>query len=74
MTRLSNIPVRKSEYQLTIRQTLEQEGYTFEEFIDQMLTSHDSIVPACCTEGCRVEPDGRCEHGCPALTLALGVI
>lgn len=34
----------------------------------------DSIVPACCAEGCEVEPDGRCEHGHPSLLLALGVI
>lgn len=34
----------------------------------------DSIVPACCKEGCEVEPDGECEHGCPSVLLALGVI
>jgi hypothetical protein len=31
-------------------------------------------VPACCTEGCEVEPDGRCEHGCPSILLAAGII
>lgn len=34
----------------------------------------DSVVPALCDEGCEVEPDGTCEHGCPAITLALGII
>jgi len=34
----------------------------------------DSVVPACCEDGCEVEPDGTCEHGHPAVTLALGVI
>lgn len=34
----------------------------------------DGIVPALCKEGCDVEPDGRCEHGCPSLLLALGMI
>ena len=34
----------------------------------------DVIVPACCTEGCEVEPDGTCEHGCPSVLLAMGVI
>jgi hypothetical protein len=23
----------------------------------------ESIVPACCSDGCMVEPDGMCEHG-----------
>lgn len=34
----------------------------------------DSIVPACCDEGCEVEPDGRCEHDCPSVLLAFGLI
>lgn len=34
----------------------------------------DSIVPACCDEGCSVEPDGRCPHGHPSVLLALGII
>jgi hypothetical protein len=32
------------------------------------------VVPACCTEGCEVEPDGTCEHGCPSPLIALGII
>jgi hypothetical protein len=36
--------------------------------------STDSIVPVLCVEGCDVEPDGRCEHKCPSIMLALGVI
>ena len=34
----------------------------------------DGIVPALCKEGCDVEPDGRCEHGCPSILIALGMI
>lgn len=34
----------------------------------------DSVMPACCDEGCQVEPDGRCEHGCPSILLAAGLI
>ena len=34
----------------------------------------ESVVPALCTEGCEVEPDGRCEHGCPSVLLVLGII
>jgi hypothetical protein len=34
----------------------------------------DSVVPALCHDGCEVEPDGRCEHGCPSILIKLGVI
>ena len=26
------------------------------------------------TDGCWVEPDGRCEHGCPSWLLVMGLI
>jgi hypothetical protein len=44
--------------------------------VSEFLTNecNDSIVPACCSEGCDVEPDGRCEHGHPSALLAMGVI
>ena len=34
----------------------------------------DSVVPALCSEGCMVEPDGKCSHGCPSPLIALGLI
>lgn len=34
----------------------------------------DSVCPALCDEGCEVEPDGRCEHDCPSILLACGLI
>lgn len=34
----------------------------------------DSIVPAMCSEGCEVEPDGTCPHGNPSLLISLGLI
>jgi hypothetical protein len=34
----------------------------------------DSVVPAMCKEGCEVEPDGACEHGCPSILVAVGMI
>lgn len=34
----------------------------------------DSIVPACCDEGCEVEPDGYCPHGHPSVLIAMGII
>lgn len=36
--------------------------------------SMDSVVPALCSEGCEVEPDGECEHGCPSILIRMGVI
>lgn len=33
----------------------------------------DSIVPACCSLGCDVEPDGICVHGNPSVLLAMGI-
>jgi len=32
----------------------------------------DGIAEA--TDGCRVEPDGYCEHSCPSWLLELGLI
>lgn len=32
------------------------------------------LVPACCKRGCQVESDGHCEHACPSVLLALGMI
>lgn len=31
-------------------------------------------TPACCDEGCEVEPDGYCEHGHPSVLVALGYL
>lgn len=34
----------------------------------------DDAVPALCKDGCQVEPDGHCEHGCPSILVRMGVI
>jgi len=34
----------------------------------------DSIVDACCSQGCVTEPDGHCEHGHPSVILYNGLI
>lgn len=39
-----------------------------------MIDMMDSIIPACCSEGCEVEPDGHCEHGHPSVLLEMGMI
>ncbi len=55
--------------ELSTDETLEFHG------IDDLVSlAFESIVPACCDEGCEVEPDGFCEHGYPSILLKLGVI
>jgi hypothetical protein len=57
---------------LKISEVAKEQGMTVEE----LLTTYgeDSVMPACCEEGCMVEPDGKCEHGHPSILLALGMI
>lgn len=46
-----------------------------DEFLKFLETaSWDAIAPALCDEGCEVEPDGECPHGCPSILLVCGVI
>ncbi|MEY3311797.1 MAG: hypothetical protein RL348_1130, partial [Bacteroidota bacterium] len=33
----------------------------------------DGPVPAICSEGCEVEPDGRCSHGNPSILIQIGI-
>lgn len=58
---------------LTIQEVVEQEGCESQEELLEMY-GNDSVVPACCSEGCQVEPDGRCEHNFPSILLRLGII
>jgi hypothetical protein len=55
------------EYRISARQALADSGFSLEECMD-------GICPACCSEGCEVEPDGHCEHGCPSVLVAAGLI
>ena len=57
----------KNPYRISVAETLAMHGLDLED-------CGDSIVPACCAEGCEIEPDGRCEHGCPSVLIALGII
>ena len=66
-TQTTTLPKPKNPYRIRISEALEIHGLTLEE-------CDDSIAPACCKEGCEVEPDGRCEHGCPSIFLAAGLI
>lgn len=62
-----------SKYRMTLRQFMKENEI---DTVDQLLEMHamDSVVPALCTDYCMVEPDGRCEHGCPSILIALRII
>lgn len=49
-------------------EALENEGLTLNEVV------FESVIPACCSEGCQVEPDGVCEHGHPSVLLDMMLI
>jgi hypothetical protein len=54
-------------HEITASKALNNQGKSM---IDLM----DSIVPACCSEGCDTEPDGHCEHGFESVLLSMGMI
>lgn len=58
---------------LTAEETASAWGY---DSINRMVeeVGNDSIVPACCEDGCETEPDGCCPHGHPSILLDLGLI
>jgi hypothetical protein len=66
---MQKISQKSNDYRISVQETMRREGLTL-----ASPELRDSVVPACCTEGCEVEPDGYCEHGCPSILLALGVI
>lgn len=56
---------------ISIGQTLIDHDISDEDILS---LADDSIVPACCSEGCQVEPDGVCQHGCNSILIEMGVI
>lgn len=69
----SPAPKPKNPHRVSLRKMAEDAGYSdVLSYIEAECT--DSVVPACCIEGCETEPDGRCEHGCPSVLVAAGVI
>jgi hypothetical protein len=65
-------PAFTNPYRIRAREVAEREGLELVELLES--ATFDGVAPACCTEGCEVEPDGRCEHGCPSILLAVGMI
>lgn len=60
-------------FRIKVSQVVEDEGFENTMELVEYYAS-DSVVPACCKEGCQVEPDGTCEHGCPSILLAMSII
>jgi hypothetical protein len=63
----------QNPHRLTAQQLLEQDGRTLEEICQAVLIAEEN-APALCDEGCEVEPDGTCPHGCPSILRAAGMI
>ena len=65
-------------YRISASEVLENEGVdsTNEDAVFEFVrhASFDATAPACCSEGCIVEPDGTCPHGCPSVLLVIGLI
>ena len=64
-------------YRISATEALENEGFSdTPESLDAFARNalFDATSPACCSEGCVVEPDGTCSHGCPSILIALGLI
>lgn len=58
---------------ISLSQVAEELAY---DDIMEMLSDYsmDSVVPACCSECCQVEPDGHCPHGFPSILIKAGII
>lgn len=67
----------RNPYRISAMEALENEGWEPSEdgaFEYARHAMFEGTSPACCLEGCIVEPDGSCPHGCPSILIALEVI
>ncbi len=67
-------PAAENPYRLTWPQFVELYGEDGALLLVEEALFDQSACPALCTEGCDVEPDGACPHGCPSVLLAIGMI
>ena len=63
----------ENKYCISIQEYIKEHGFTDEHDLIQTYAD-SSVVPALCTEDCEVEPDRNCQHGCPSILLAAGLI
>lgn len=67
---------------ITLKQWAKEEGLINEHgkidkeaYVDRLGEFvYDSLCPVLCDECSEIEPDGHCEHGCPSVLLAAGMI
>ena len=58
---------------LTVREFLKQDGRNLEQISHAVMFGNEN-APALCDQGCEVEPDGHCPHGCESILLTVGLI
>lgn len=57
-------------HKITIQDAATADGYSSIHAMMLHCVIGDRIeVPACCSDGCVVEPDGYCEHGFPSVMI-----
>ena len=64
------------QMEMTLAQFREEHSIFSGTDMQDALTSwaEDDKVPALCREGCEVEQDGKCPHGCDSILIRMGVI
>lgn len=62
----------KNPHRISLTQTAQECGKSVDVLLKD--ATFDGVCPACCDEGCEVEPDGKCEHGCPSVLIVAGLI
>ena len=55
---------------LSIDEVLQREGRTLLQIAQSTICAGE-LAPTLCHNGCRVELEGSCEHGCPSILKAL---
>ena len=65
--------MNRNGQRLTMDEFLERDGRTLEEICEAVSVAEEN-ASALCDEGCEVEPDGSCPHGCPSILRAVGMI
>ena len=64
--------MKENEYCISVGELVKKHGCDDE---SDLLRSYGlgNRIPACCREGCEVEANAYCQHGCPSFLLAIGV-
>ena len=63
----------RNGHRLPLEEFLERDGRMLDEICEAVIMGGEN-APALCDEGCEVEPDGVCPHGCASILQAAGMI